>query len=166
MMPFGQFNTVVISVSEIFPLDKGHYISVNGEYVVIEETQHEILEYPIDVFNFQVEDYHTYYVASAGVLVHNSCSQTVWTPPDGTALDTNDALTVAENYLGDGYTEMSPGRFVSADGSRQVRMTDSDLTPFNNHAGAPHINLEQLIPMPGKPGKFKIDNKIHIYLIE
>lgn len=28
MMPFGQFNTVVISVSEIFPLDKGHYISV------------------------------------------------------------------------------------------------------------------------------------------
>ena len=28
-MPSGQFNTVVISVSDILPLDKGHYISVN-----------------------------------------------------------------------------------------------------------------------------------------
>ena len=27
-MPSGQFNTVVISVSDILPLDKGHYISV------------------------------------------------------------------------------------------------------------------------------------------
>ena len=29
-MPSGQFNTVVISVSDILPLDKGHYISVKG----------------------------------------------------------------------------------------------------------------------------------------
>lgn len=28
-MPSGQFNTVVISVSDILPLDKGHYISVS-----------------------------------------------------------------------------------------------------------------------------------------
>ena len=28
MMPSGQFYTVVISVSDILPLDKGHYISV------------------------------------------------------------------------------------------------------------------------------------------
>ena len=47
-------------------------VLVNGEYVVVEKVQHEILEEPITVYNFQVEDYHTYYVAS-GVLVHNSC---------------------------------------------------------------------------------------------
>lgn len=29
-MPSGQFNTVVISVSDILPLDKGHYISVSS----------------------------------------------------------------------------------------------------------------------------------------
>lgn len=34
--------------------------------------QHELLESPIKVYNFQVEDYHTYYFAS-GVLVHNRC---------------------------------------------------------------------------------------------
>ena len=47
---------------------------VNGEYVVVEKVQHEILESPVTVYNFQVEDYHTYYVSDAGVLVHNSCN--------------------------------------------------------------------------------------------
>jgi len=47
---------------------------VNGEYVVVEKVQHEILEAPVTVYNFQVEDYHTYYVADSGILVHNSCS--------------------------------------------------------------------------------------------
>ena len=48
-------------------------VLVNGEYVVVEKVQHEILEAPIAVYNFQVEDYHTYYVTDIGVLVHNMC---------------------------------------------------------------------------------------------
>lgn len=48
-------------------------VLVNGEYVVVEKVQHEILESPIKVYNFQVEDYHTYYITNAGVLVHNTC---------------------------------------------------------------------------------------------
>ena len=48
-------------------------VLVNGEYVVVEKVQHELLESPVKVYNFQVEDYHTYYVAT-GVLVHNSCN--------------------------------------------------------------------------------------------
>ena len=49
-------------------------VLVNGEYVVIEWIQHEILESPVTVYNFQVADYHTYYVTDNGVLVHNSCN--------------------------------------------------------------------------------------------
>lgn len=49
-------------------------VLVNGEYVVVEKIQHELLESPIKVYNFQVEDYHTYYVSDNGVLVHNSCN--------------------------------------------------------------------------------------------
>ena len=48
-------------------------VLVNGEYVVVEKIQHEILEAPITVYNFQVEDYHTYYVSDTGILVHNTC---------------------------------------------------------------------------------------------
>ena len=49
-------------------------VLVNGEYVVIDKVQHEILETPVTVYNFQVEDYHTYYVTDNGILVHNTCS--------------------------------------------------------------------------------------------
>lgn len=45
----------------------------NGEKVVVEEVQHEILESPVKVYNFEVADYHTYFVGETGVLVHNNC---------------------------------------------------------------------------------------------
>ena len=48
-------------------------VSVNGEYVVVEKIQHEILETPITVYNFEVEDFHTYYVGRDSILVHNVC---------------------------------------------------------------------------------------------
>ena len=48
-------------------------VLLNGEYVTLEKTQHEILEAPIKVYNFEVEDYHTYFVGHDGVLVHNDC---------------------------------------------------------------------------------------------
>ncbi len=47
----------------------------NGEYIVVEMIQHEILESPITVYNFEVADYHTYYVGNEGILVHNMCQQ-------------------------------------------------------------------------------------------
>ena len=48
-------------------------VSVNGEYAVVELVQHEILESPVTVYNFEVEDFHTYYVGNTNVLVHNMC---------------------------------------------------------------------------------------------
>ena len=50
---------------------------VNGEYVTVEQVQHEILESPVKVYNFEVQDNHTYYVGGddddSAVLVHNKC---------------------------------------------------------------------------------------------
>ena len=45
----------------------------NGEFVVVEWIQHEILENPVKVYNFKVEDFHTYFVGESSVLVHNQC---------------------------------------------------------------------------------------------
>ena len=45
----------------------------NGEYVIVEQVQHEILEVPVKVYNFEVQDFHTYYVGKNSVLVHNDC---------------------------------------------------------------------------------------------
>ena len=55
---------------------------VNGEYVVVEQIQHEILEAPIKVYNFEVEDFHTYYVGEQSVLVHNLCTKNTTTKWD------------------------------------------------------------------------------------
>lgn len=49
-------------------------LSLNGEYVIVEKVQHEILEAPVKVYNFEVQGFHTYYVGNGdGVLVHNRC---------------------------------------------------------------------------------------------
>ena len=48
-------------------------VTVNGEYVVLEKVQHEILESPVTVYNFEVEGFHTYHVSEQSLLVHNRC---------------------------------------------------------------------------------------------
>ena len=42
---------------------------------MVEWVQHEILEAPIHVYNFEVEEFHTYFVGECGVLVHNWCKR-------------------------------------------------------------------------------------------
>ncbi len=49
------------------------FVTVNGDYLIVEQVQHELLESPITVFNFEVEDFHTYFVSQKNILVHNTC---------------------------------------------------------------------------------------------
>lgn len=49
-------------------------LNMNGEYVIIEEIQHEILESPITVYNFRVSNDHTYFVGNVAIGVHNAAS--------------------------------------------------------------------------------------------
>jgi len=69
-------------------------VTVNGDYVVVEKIQHEILEAPITVYNFEVEDFHTYYVTDTGILVHNTCG----TVPTKDLTPTH-ALTNSKNQM-------------------------------------------------------------------
>ena len=46
---------------------------LDGGSVEVEAVVVEHLDEPVKVYNFEVEDWHTYYVAGAGVLVHNRC---------------------------------------------------------------------------------------------
>lgn len=48
-------------------------VLLNGEYVVVEKVQHELLEAPVKVYNFQVADYHSYFISAEKILVHNDC---------------------------------------------------------------------------------------------
>ena len=44
-----------------------------GENISILKVETEELEETVSVYNFEVEDYHTYYVSESSVLVHNKC---------------------------------------------------------------------------------------------
>ena len=46
----------------------------DGRNLEVREVETEHLSEPVYVYNFEVEDYHTYYVSGLGVLVHNMCS--------------------------------------------------------------------------------------------
>jgi hypothetical protein len=109
-------------------------------------------------------DDHDFYIdtTAAEVLVHN-CGGL---PPDGTRMSTDGALDAAHDYLGEGYNEPAPGsgRFVSEDGTRVVRMGDSDIT--GAHGPGPHMNFEELEPNPLKPGKMMIIKNNHIILTD
>ncbi|MEA4826009.1 MAG: polymorphic toxin-type HINT domain-containing protein, partial [Clostridium sp.] len=45
----------------------------SGEEVEVTEVEKEILKDAVKVYNFEVEDWHTYYVSDKDVLVHNTC---------------------------------------------------------------------------------------------
>ena len=47
-------------------------INVNGEDLIVSDCIIEECENPETVYNFQVEDYHTYFVGECGVWVHNA----------------------------------------------------------------------------------------------
>lgn len=49
-------------------------LSLNGECVIVEQVQHELLESPVTVFNIETASNHNYFVGDATVLVHNKCS--------------------------------------------------------------------------------------------
>ena len=81
---------------------------------------------------------------------------------DGDTLSEHDALTEAEKFLGENHTQAEKGRYVSADGLRQVRMKDVDI--LGKHAGGRHMNFDILKPDPLRSGKFIVEKKIHIFL--
>ena len=47
----------------------------SGEDAFVDAIRREKLAEPVQVYNFEVEDFHTYYVGAGCVLVHNQCSQ-------------------------------------------------------------------------------------------
>ena len=51
-------------------------VLIDGKLVRVKQLDIKHLDEPVKVYNFEVEDYHTYYVGTDGVLVHNMCAVT------------------------------------------------------------------------------------------
>jgi hypothetical protein len=66
-----------------------------GNVLAVEDSRLEVLEEAVKVFNFQVEDFHTYHVGVNGVLVHNTCKGA----NTGKLIGSIDGLTDAEKKV-------------------------------------------------------------------
>ena len=68
--PFYVKNQGFIKAGELIVGDE--LLDVNGNILLVENFAIELTEKPVTVYNFQVEDFHTYHVGCFYVLVHNA----------------------------------------------------------------------------------------------
>ena len=68
--PFYVKNQGFIKAGELIVGDE--LLDVNGNVLLVEKFNVELTDKPVKVYNFQVEDFHTYHVGRLGVLVHNA----------------------------------------------------------------------------------------------
>ena len=119
----------------------------SGKYVIVEMIQHEILESPITVYNFEVEDFHTYYVGVSSVLVHNKCindHKTGRTVERDIKFDSErQARSFARTKVGHNPLDNGSGKLVSQDFRWQYRAKLVDVSQG-------HIHLERLNPKTGE----------------
>ena len=73
--PFYVENRGFVGVGSLKTGDKVRLQS--GVTATVDSVEKIQLEEPIQVYNFEVEDFHTYYVSEQQVLVHNTCNNTV-----------------------------------------------------------------------------------------
>ena len=117
-------------------------VMLNGEYVVVEQVQHELLESPETTYNFEVEDFHTYYVGDTYVLVHNQCGD-VYRGGDYTARDIDVRIDKSTGLL-----KPTRGISVNSDPGKVARfgtVSRVDSLPQG-------LSLRQI----GTPGHFEI----------
>jgi hypothetical protein len=136
-----------LQVGDLFQTEDG--INIDIDWIGKREGEFE-------VYNFEVEDFHTYFVSNLEILVHNACNYDVIIETmDGTGnitsaynLSIDDALDTGQTFLGPGYTNIglhNSGVSRSADGLRQFRIDEGSITG-GHPPDVPHVHLEIFDP--------------------
>ena len=74
--PFYVKNQGFIKAGELIVGDK--LLDVNGNVLLVENFDVELTDEPVKVYNFKVEDFHTYFVGNCKIWVHNNdCAKKV-----------------------------------------------------------------------------------------
>lgn len=133
-------------------------VLVNGEYVVVEQVEHEILETPITVYNFQVEDYHTYYITESSILVHNTCPNP--NGKKGSLEHQNKVKEIGADLESRGYTVTYEYKVETPGGAKNVRYLDIHATNGSDSIGI------QVGRMTGKGLPVSRERKAMLDLIE
>ena len=127
----------------------------SGQLAKVQKTRSIYYNSPQTTYNFEVEDFHTYYVET-GVLVHNkNCSEL--------HMSRQEAVKYGKDYLGNDYVKIENGMYRSADGLRTMHF-DFTHHAYNGVKNSPaHINLYEWLN-PVSPGvRNRLLANIHIF---
>lgn len=118
-------------------------INDKGDIVYVENIFREKNNDGVEVYNFKVEDYHTYYVGENCILVHNANYKTR-VPKQGVIKETNnsdgtttytkviDGKEVSVTYSAEGYPDFSPYAHPDHPKPVKINMTGDNSTDFKN----------------------------------
>ena len=129
----------------------------DGSKVEIESLKTEHVEIPETTYNFEVKDFHTYYVSHSKVLVHNRCNV------QELHMTRREAIKYGKEFLGDGFMQIEKGLYKSKDGLRVMHFDFTHHT-FNGVKSAVHINLYTFKPTL-LTGRYKMIGNIHIFFL-
>ena len=98
-------------------------ISVSGDIYEVTFLEIENLDTPVKVYNFEVEDWHTYFVSASGILVHNECitdgkgtTNASTTEDDKKQGSQNTSTNQIEVAISSGYKQDNNGRWHRPNG--------------------------------------------------
>ena len=112
----------------------------NGKEAIIEKVEAEQLAEAETTYNFEVEDFHTYYVTEKAVLVHNVCKDdiynTVKDSPDYNPNFAPEQKTIYDKInrsdLAEDLQRMDPGRWRKAYQNGYIEGQEYSLHYFKN----------------------------------
>lgn len=137
--PFYVQDAGFVSAGDLYIGDK--LLDAEGNTLLVEDMKAEKLSEPVKVYNFQVEEFHTYHITKSSVLVHNADDYNTGWSDEITRYITSPEE--AEIYKNAGLRE------VEIDGKKALIRDDIDFSSPEN--------IARLNPPDGKPPKSPVN---------
>lgn len=123
--PFYVQDAGFVGAGDLYIGDK--LLDAEGNTLLVEDVKTEKLDVPVKVYNFKVDEFHTYYVGENKVLVHNTCRKPTSggvENPDGTTTYTKkiDGQDVSVVYGKEGYPDFEPYSATLPNGKKSVEI--------------------------------------------
>ena len=133
----------------------------SGNVLVVEDSKVEITDEPTKVYNFQVDDFHTYHVGKSGILVHNAD----YIKENRVPKDNETVLKDKTSYTRTSSREKGATIYKGKDGNYYHRDTlhkgkSAELEVYNSQGK--HIGTAEPLTGEFKPGTAVAGRKIKI----
>ena len=100
--------------------------SVSGDIYEVTSVEIEQLDEPVKIYNFEVEDWHTYFVSESGILVHNMCAK-----KSGTEIKKESRKNKNKDTKGESGNVIPWSSKTVSDASKQLASGDRSVTVEN-----------------------------------